>query len=33
VGDNVNGDELGSLGLSPIEEKMLVRFLRTLNDR
>lgn len=33
VGDNVNGDELGNLGLTPVEEKMLVRFLRTLNDR
>lgn len=33
VADNVNGDELGNLGLTPSEERMLVRFLRTLNDR
>lgn len=33
VADNVNRDELGNLGLTAIEEKQLVRFLRTLNDR
>lgn len=30
---NVNVDELGRLGLSPLEEARLVAFLRTLNDR
>lgn len=30
---NVNMDELGRLGLSPLEEAQLVAFLRTLNDR
>ena len=31
--DNVNREELGRLGLSPLEEARLVLFLRTLSDR
>lgn len=30
---NVNVDELGNLGLTPAEERLLVAFLRTLDDR
>ena len=33
VSDNVNREELGDLGLTPVEEAKLVKFLRTLNDR
>ncbi|MFN8668519.1 MAG: cytochrome c peroxidase [Gemmatimonadaceae bacterium] len=33
VADNVNTDELGNLGLTPVEERQLVRFLRTFSDR
>jgi cytochrome c peroxidase len=29
---NVNADEMGNLGLTPRQEKMIVRFLRTLSD-
>jgi cytochrome c peroxidase len=32
VPENVNTDELGNLGLSPVEEAALVAFLRTLSD-
>ncbi|MEO6445036.1 MAG: hypothetical protein ABIP66_07770 [Gemmatimonadaceae bacterium] len=33
VADNVNRDELGNPGLTPVEEARLVAFLRTLSDR
>ena len=33
VAENVNVDELGDLGLTPVEEAKLVRFLKTLSDR
>lgn len=33
VAENVNSDELGDLGLTAREEKALVAFLKTLNDR
>jgi hypothetical protein len=32
VAVNVNTDELGDLGLTPDEERVLVAFLRTLSD-
>lgn len=33
VARNVNVDELGNLGLTPAEEVLLVKFLKTLDDR
>jgi cytochrome c peroxidase len=32
VADNVNTDELGDLGLTPMEEQLIVDFMKTLSD-
>ena len=32
VAENVNRDELGNLGLTPMEEAALVAFMKTLSD-